>query len=99
MCGIQANEKDPVTEFKVSKIGDQSAGFYMVGSLQDFGDLIETTVCFRTGRIVHAVIQQGLDGTQDIALSVRLAHKMLAHVDDAFDAMPKKDSKDDEHPG
>jgi hypothetical protein len=60
-------------------------GFYSVGQLGDFGQLLETTVCFRTGRIVHAVIQQGLDGTQDIPLNVRLAQKMLIHINDAFD--------------
>ena len=93
LCGIQANDKDPVEEFKVPKIADQSAGFYSIGQLGDFGKLIETTVCFRTGRIVHAVVQQGLDGTQDIGLSVRLAHKMLKRVNDAFDGKaPPEDS-------
>ena len=100
LCGIQANERDPVEEFKVPAIGDQSAGFYSVGKLGDFGKLIETTVCFRTGRIVHAVIQQGLQGTQDIPLSVRLAQKMLGRVNDSFDGKaPPSDSKTEKKPG
>ena len=100
LCGIQANERDPVEEFKVPKIADQSAGFYSVGELGDFGKLLETTVCFRTGRIVHAVIQQGLEGTQDIPLSVRLAQKMLARVNDSFDGKaPPAEPEDEKKPG
>lgn len=92
LCGIQAEEKDPSEEFKVPRIGDQSAGFVMMGKLGDFGILVETTVCFRTGRIVHAVTQQGLDGTQDIELSVRLAERMLRRVNDAFDGKAAKET-------
>jgi len=96
LCGIQAEEKDPTEEFKVPRIGDQSAGFVTTVSLGDFGTLVETTVCFRTGRIVHAVTQQGLDGTQDIALSVRLAEKMLQRVNDAFDGKTAEETPEAE---
>jgi len=44
-------------------------------------------VCFRTGRLVHAVTQGGLEGTQDPELSIALARRMLERVNEAFDAI------------
>ena len=41
-------------------------------------------VCFRTGRIVHAVAQNGLEGTEDIALGVRIATRMYELVRTVF---------------
>ena len=46
---------------------------------------VDTTVCFRTGRVIHAIQQTSVAGTEDIALGVRLAERMLIRVDAAFD--------------
>lgn len=84
-CDVLIDPTNPqIIDFKVTGIGDEAVGFMSTTAVQGFGDSIDTAVCFRTGRILHAVIQSGLDGTEDVALDVRLAQKMLARVDDAL---------------
>jgi hypothetical protein len=87
-CGLLVADKDPIDEFKVPKLGDQAVGFFVIQEQQNFGKTIDTAVCFRTGRILHAVVQSGLEGTEDVALSVKLAEKMLVRVDAAFAGKP-----------
>ncbi len=87
-CGLLVADKDPIDEFKVPKIGDQSVGFFVSQQQQNFGKTVDTAVCFRTGRILHAVVQSGLEGTEDVALSVKLAEKMLARVNAVFAGKP-----------
>jgi len=84
LCDLPIDPTAPLTDFKVTSLGDEATGFMSTQAVQGFGDSIDTAVCFRTGRIVHSVVQSGLDGTQDVALDVRLAQKMLARVDDAL---------------
>lgn len=87
-CGLPINESTPLTPFVTPKIADQSTGFFVS---QDSGSgltFIDTTMCFRTGRIVHAFQQTSLPGVEDIAAAVRLANRWLQHVDDAFDGKP-----------
>ena len=55
-----------------------------VSSVEGAGRVVQTIVCFRTGRVVHAVLQQGLDGSEDIALSVLMARRMYEHVRAVF---------------
>ncbi|MBI5949737.1 MAG: hypothetical protein HY875_16485 [Chloroflexi bacterium] len=80
-CDLPIDETNPLKEFAVPKIGEESVGLQVAEELPDFGTSVDTIVCFRTGRIVHSVVQSGLEGTSDISLSVRLAERMLAHVD------------------
>jgi len=88
LCGLLINEADPLVEFEVPKLADQSVGFTVTSNQQGIGKSYEVAVCFRTGRIVHGVVQSGLDGTADIALVVRMARRMLAHVDETFAGKP-----------
>jgi len=84
-CGLPIDEKTPLTPFITPKIADQSTGFFVS---QDSGSgltFIDTTMCFRTGRIVHAFQQTSLPGVEDIAAAVRLADRWLVHIDAAFD--------------
>ena len=46
------------------------------------------SICFRTGRIVHGVVQSALDGAQDIGLVVNMAQAMLTQVDNTFAGTP-----------
>ncbi len=85
LCGLRLDETAPVDDFKVPAIGDSSVGFFVTTADPDIGTSIETVVCFRTGRVVHGVVQSALDGAQDIGLVVGLARKMLVHVENAFD--------------
>lgn len=85
LCGLLLDERNPLKEFAVPGLGDESTGFQMSTPNDTFGSTLETVICFRTGRVVHAVSQSGLRGTDDIALSVRLAERMLRRVDETFD--------------
>lgn len=84
-CGLPIDDKQPLSPFGVPTIGQASNGFFVSNTSENGLRLIDTTICFRTGRVLHAVQQTGLPGTEDIALAVRLAQKMRSHVDDAFD--------------
>ncbi|MGI8926088.1 MAG: hypothetical protein ACR2HN_05500 [Tepidiformaceae bacterium] len=94
-CDLPIDGTNPLKELRVPRMADGSVGFQVSEKLENFGESIDTVVCFRTGRIVHAVVQSGLEGTADTGLSVRLARRMLAHVDDAF-AQDAADSDDDD---
>lgn len=95
LCGLQVDQRAPVTEFEVPRLADQSAGFHIdsdtividVDSItqeETNAKIIETVVCFRTGRVVHGVVQRAWDGSQDEALVIDLAREMLVHADNAF---------------
>lgn len=84
-CGVPIDDTAPTKDFAVPKLGD-AANAFLVEEVQGQGQTVmQTTFCFRTGRILHAVQQTSIPGTEDVALSVRLAQRMLAHVNDAFD--------------
>ena len=85
LCGLPFDDTAiaDLREFPVKGLGDESVGLFLVNRAE-IGAIIDTIVCFRTGRVVHAVTQNGLEGTQDVALAVRLARRMLEHVERAF---------------
>ena len=85
-CGSLINERTVTdyTDFWVADIGDGAEGFIVGQPTTEIGRLVETVVCFRTGRIVHAVAQNGLEGTEDIALGVRIATRMYELVRTVF---------------
>ena len=83
-CGLLIGDETPLEDFFVPRIGERGVGFRYSEPQDVIGEAVELNICFRTGRIVHAVVQSGLEGTQDIALSVRLAQRMLKRVDAAF---------------
>lgn len=89
LCGLSVNEKDPLTEFSVPRIGDQATGFSVLSVVPDERKTVDTVVCFRTGRIVHGVVQTSLDGSQDVSLVVALAQRMEAHVALTFERKPE----------
>lgn len=86
-CGLLVSEEETgrAEIFYVPRIGDESLGMFITQQQSELGISVDTILCFRTGRVVHAVVQTGLDGTQDVALAVKLAQRMLARVDAAFD--------------
>ena len=99
LCGLRIDEKDPLKEFKVPGLGDQSAGFQVTTDSQ-IGKTVDTAVCFRTGRIVHGVIQTAFLGAENPTLVTDLAKKMLDHVDKTFSGKPPtKDPEPTKAPG
>lgn len=74
-----------VTDLEIRTIGDQSTAFYVLTPTAEVGNIIETVVCFRTGRIVHSISQQGFEGTERLEVQLGLADEMLDNVEAAFD--------------
>ena len=96
-CGLPIQLSTQLDPFIVPKLGDQSNGFFMEEPIDDQGTtLMYTTVCFRTGRIVHVVQEASLPGLEDIGSSYRHATMMLKHVDDSFAG--KAPAKDEDEP-
>lgn len=83
-CGLLISDAEQLEPFDVPHLGDEAAGFFRYQEEEPLGTFVETVVCFRTGRVVHAVTQGGLDGTQRVELSIELARKMLVRVNEAF---------------
>ncbi|MGE0599374.1 MAG: hypothetical protein AB7J35_06975 [Dehalococcoidia bacterium] len=91
-CGLPVSLSVPLEPFIVSKIGEQTNGFFVDEDIDSAGTkLTYTTVCFRTGRIVHVVQEGSLPGLEDIADSLRTANTMLKHVNAAYDNPVKAD--------
>lgn len=84
-CGLPIDDKEPLLPFAVPRIGQEANGFFVDTKTESGLHLIDTTICFRTGRIIHSIQQTGLPGTEDVALAVRLAEKMNEHVNAFFD--------------
>lgn len=84
-CGVPIDDTAPTTNFAVPKLGDGATAFLAEETQGQGQTVVQTTFCFRTGRILHAIQQTSIPGTEDVALSVRLAQRMLGHVNDAFD--------------
>lgn len=86
VCGLPLENTVSLEGFDVPDVGDGATGFF-VRQTDDQGQttFVDTTICFRTGRVTHAIQQTSVAGTEDIALGVRLAERMLARVDAAFD--------------
>ncbi len=89
-CGLLIADDKPLDSLEIDAIADESAAFtysdeLLLTDTVSLGLSVDTVVCFRTGRVLHAVVQSGLDGTQDLDLAVSLAKRKLEYVDAAFD--------------
>ena len=81
-CGLPVDERRNLESRPLAfpRIGDEATGFIADGVMSS--ELYkETTFCFRTGRIVHAISLASLPGIEDISLAVRLAHRMEHRVE------------------
>lgn len=86
VCGLPLETSLSLEGFSVPKVGDGATGFF-VRQQDDRGQstFVDTTICFRTGRVTHAIQQTSVAGSEDVALGVRLAERMLERIDAAFD--------------
>ncbi len=83
-CGLPINDSIQLEPFLVPNIGDGAAGFFVRQENDGSTTFVDTTLCFRTGRIVHAIQQTSIPGVEDIALGIRLANSQLERVDAEF---------------
>jgi hypothetical protein len=88
-CGAPVDDATPLTDMYVPKIGDQSSGFLIETDQGTGVTAVQTTVCFRTGRVMNVVQESSIPGVTDVALTVQMAQKMLQHVNDSFDGKPR----------
>ncbi len=88
-CGLIVADSQPLEQFDVPPIADESAGYSFttqVGAGEfSLGMARETVVCARTGRLVHAIVQYGLEGTTSEEVGVELMRRKLGYVDAAFE--------------
>ncbi len=95
-CGlpVDTSRNLEVRKIDLPRVGDESSGFIAAGVMSPYSD---TTFCFRTGRVVHAVSLSSLPGVEDIGLAVRLAEHMEERVEAFYDGEepPEDDSDDD----
>ncbi len=84
-CGLPINDSIQLEPFLVPEIADGATGFFVRQENDGSTTFVDTTLCFRTGRIVHAIQQTSIPGVEDIALSIRLANSQLKRVDEVFD--------------
>lgn len=83
-CGLPINDSIQLEPFLVPQIADGATGFFVRQQDEGSNTFVDTTLCFRTGRILHAIQQTSIPGVEDIALSIRLANSQLERVDEAF---------------
>ena len=81
LCDLPIDEKKASQEIKAATLADETTVLIVSETLPNFGVSKDSIVCVRTGRIVNAIVESGLDGTQDILRTIGLAKLALAHVD------------------
>ncbi len=86
-CGLPINDSIQLEPFLVPKIADGATGFFVRQQNDGSSTFVDTTICFRTGRIIHAIQQTSIPGVEDIALGIRLANRLLERVNAAFDRL------------
>ncbi len=80
-CGLPLESTVPLEPLLVPRLGDGAAGFVVRQFESGAPTFVDTTVCFRTGRVVHAIQATSVAGVEDVAFVLRLAERMLARVD------------------
>lgn len=99
-CGLIVADSQQLDQFDVPQLADESAGFSFTTSVGagefSLGLARETVVCARTGRLVHAIVQYGLDGTPDEELGVELMRRKLDYVDAAIEGRDPPAAEDSE---
>jgi curved DNA-binding protein CbpA len=97
-CGLPVDERRnlELRPLQMPALGDESSGFISDGVMSS-PLYSETTFCFRTGRVVHAISLASLPGVEDIGLAVRLAEHMEERVEAFYngDEPPEDDLDED----
>jgi curved DNA-binding protein CbpA len=93
-CGLPIELSEQIEEFEVPEIADQTVGFHHRREVLDESGqvvvvLMETAICFRTGRIVHVAQETALEGAQNVETSIETAYKLLDRVNAAYENGPQ----------
>ncbi|MGE5596732.1 MAG: J domain-containing protein [Hyphomicrobiales bacterium] len=91
-CGTLIDPNDTanvIKDFPVPNLGEGATGFQVLQPIQIadglYEQVVETLVCFRTGRVLHVVSETSLTDGADVGLTYRLAQSMLRRVDESFE--------------
>lgn len=84
-CGVPMSATTVTTPFDIPKLGDESSAFLSELDNSPGAPITEVTICFRTGRILHAVQGISAPGPSDAGLVLTLAEAMLSHINASFD--------------
>lgn len=83
-CGLPLEPTVQLEPLLVPRLADGASGFLVRQFEGGAPTFVDTTVCFRTGRVVHAIEATSVAGVEDVAFVLRLAERMLARVDAAL---------------
>jgi hypothetical protein len=85
LCGLPLSSAQETAPLAVPVLADASTGFQTVAS----GGLVDSTLCFRTGRILHAIQETNVPGTEDFGALVQMGENMVQRVNGVFDGKIK----------
>ncbi|HKS91340.1 MAG TPA: hypothetical protein VJQ83_05375 [Tepidiformaceae bacterium] len=85
LCGLPVSTSQQTAPLSVPKLADASTGFQTVAQ----GGLVDSTLCIRTGRIIHAIQEASVPGTEDFAALVQMGQDMVTRVNGVFDGKIK----------
>ncbi len=89
-CGLPIEANVQLEPLLVPRLGDGSNGFLERQFSEGAPTFVDVTVCFRTGRVVHAIQATSVAGVEDVGFVLRLAERQKVRVDGAFAAVRGK---------
>lgn len=85
LCGLPLAAAQQTAPLAVPKLADATSGFQTVAT----GGLVNSTLCIRTGRILHAIQETNVPGTEDFASLIQMGQDMVTRVNGVFDGKIK----------
>lgn len=85
LCGLPLASSQQRSPISVPILADASTGFQTLAN----GGLIDSTFCIRTGRIIHAIQETNVPGTEDYASLVLMGQNMVDRVGGVLDGKIK----------
>ncbi|WP_322797038.1 hypothetical protein [Tepidiforma sp.] len=79
-CGLPLENTVLLEPLLVPEIGDGASGFMVRQFEEGNPTFVDTTVCFRTGRVIHALQATSVAGVEDVGFVIRLAERMEERV-------------------
>jgi hypothetical protein len=85
LCGLPLSTSQEVGPLSVPKLADGSTGFQTVAP----GGLVDSTLCFRTGRILHGIQETNVPGTEDFGSLIQIGQDMVTRINGVLDGKIK----------
>jgi hypothetical protein len=85
LCGLPLDTTQQTAPLAVPRMADATSGFQTVAN----GGLVNSTLCIRTGRIIHAIQETNVPGTEDFAALIQMGEDMVTRVNGVLDGKIK----------